>query len=318
MRQVVLASLVAVVLAVPSLSAQPYDFAVAGPMEAGCRIGTILDPSSRLQWIVDGARATGGPEANVVAPAPGGRVIAAIASGGTFHVDFVSPDGAFERIGTAPPGYTPRSMVAGASGTIYVLADGGSIVAFGPTGAVTAVHPPAIPGANAIDLASDQCTLFIAAGTRVARFNVCTGTPLPDFAAGTAIRAVRILPDGGALVLRDDLAPLRYSPAGVPIQTYPLAADDGLTAITLADGGTRAVGPTRCSEEIHAIDVASGDVIRLGFDLYELELPLSIVPYDAWTAALGAAHLPTVPTVSEVALAALAALLSFAAILRMR
>lgn len=324
MRLAVFASLVAVFLVGSTLSAQPYDFVVAGPLENACRVGAIVDDSILLQWIVNGARGTGRTAGSVVAPASGGRVIAAIESGDTFHVDFVSADGSAQRIGTAPAGYRPLSMAAGDTGAIYVVAHLATdvhqraIIAFGPTGAVTGVHPLALPDANGIDLAADQCTLFIAAGDRVARFNVCTATPLSDFAAGTGIFAVRILPDGGALVLRVGQAPLRYSAAGAVTQTYPSATDKGLTAITLADGGTRAVAPTRCMEEIWAIDLGSAAVTRLGFDLYELELPRSIVPYAAWTAALGAAHLPTAPTASTTALALLGAMLAVAAVLRMR
>jgi hypothetical protein len=323
MKKVVFLVLVAICATAPSLSAQPYDYAVAGPRESACVVSAILDPSSGLQWIVNGLRGTGGTLANAVAPAPGGGVIAAVPSGDTFRVDSVTPAGAPHILGSAPPGYSPLALVASKAGAIFVLARetaGGEtvIVAFGPDGAVTGVLPLPVANAQDIDLAADQCTLFVAANDRVARYNVCTASLLPDFAAGSGMIAVRILPDGGAVVLRGDQAPARFSAAGTLTQTYALPAQTTLSAIAVADAGARVIGATRCTEEIFAIDLATAAVTRLGFDLYELERPTSIVPYTSWTAALGMAHLPTAPTASEMALAVLAAAVACAALLRLR
>lgn len=58
---------------------------------------------------------------------------------------------------------------------------------------------------------ADQCTFWIAGDGAIRRYDVCTGTPLPDFRIGSA-GAVRVLPDGGALVL--DGGVRRYSAAG--------------------------------------------------------------------------------------------------------
>src|SRR5215210_8169995 len=78
---------------------QSYDYVLAGPDESACRIAAIIDPAHRINWIVGGARAHGGPEVNAVAAAPGGRVVAAIPTGDTFHVDYVTADGSSQRIG---------------------------------------------------------------------------------------------------------------------------------------------------------------------------------------------------------------------------
>ncbi|HEX6087081.1 MAG TPA: hypothetical protein VF266_21300 [Thermoanaerobaculia bacterium] len=304
---------------------QSYDYVLAGPDESACRFAAILDPAHRINWIVGGARAHGGPEVNAVAAAPGGRVVAAIPTGDTFHVDYVTADGSSQRIGIAPPGYTPLSLVAGANGTVYALAVENAsparvIVVFAPDGTVTAQPlPTSIANAFNMDLAADQCTLFLVAAAGIARYNVCTQTELPLFATGITGVAVRILPDGGAVVARGgNLAPVRLSPAGLPAQTYTLPEPEAVRALAIADGGSRVIAATRCTESIYSIDVATGQATRVAYGLYSLELPRFIVPYLSWTAALGASHTPTVPTAGELALALLATGLAGAALLRMR
>jgi hypothetical protein len=303
---------------------QAFDYVLAGPDESACRFAAILDPAHRINWLVGGERAHFGPVTNAVAAAPGGRVVAAVPTGDTFYVEYATASGSSERIGIAPPGYTPLSIVAGANGTVYALAMDASearvIVVFAPDGTVTVQPlPSGIANSYNMDLAADQCTLFIVAVAGIARYNVCTQTELPLFATGITGVAVRILPDGGAVVAPGgNLAPVRLSPAGLPVRTYTLPEPEAVRALAISEGGSRLIAATRCTESIYNVDLATGQATRVSYGQYSLELPRFIVPYLSWTAALGASQTPTVPTASEAALGLLAVLLAGMAFVRMR
>lgn len=297
-----------------SAAAQSYDAVVAG-RDNTCRISGFNEPT--LQWVIDG---TPGPraEAPAVAAGPNGDVLAGFPSGDSFHVSRIRADGSSTFVLAGVPGFVPESMAVSQSGAIYVLALSTSepiqqvVFAFNPAGVHTATF--SATGAYSIDLAADQCTLWMTSTTGIARFNVCTGTPLPAFVTGVAgFSAVRVLPDGGALVLRLGNVE-RYSAAGVRTQTYAIANEIG--AIALAEGGSRAFAASECWDDLLSIDLQSGAVLKVGE--FRIDRPRSVVPYFAWTAALGASHVPAVPAASGPVLALLGLTLVGAALLRMR
>jgi hypothetical protein len=160
-------------------------------MSSGCRFAVDCCPEA--QWIIDGAPGPSQP-ALAVAAAPGGTVLGLIPRDETFYVARVTPEGVSAPVAVGPDGWWhPQTLVVARSGAIYVLAgsrtSGMVVIAFDANGQVTGTHP--MPGAASIDLAADQCTLW-SAGDGIRRYNVCTGTPLPDFLTGWT-SAVRVL-----------------------------------------------------------------------------------------------------------------------------
>lgn len=150
-------------------------------------------------------------------------------------------------------------------------------------------------GRASIDLAADQCSLFITDQlTRtIRRANVCSALSLPmeTFAEVQGVpNAVRVLPDGGALVAAGgDL--LRYDAAGVLVRTYArVASGTEITALALERGGAIALVAADCSGEVAQLDLETGVVSSR--HTTSVTAPTSIVPYDAWTAAIGGTATP--------------------------
>ena len=175
---------------------------------------------------------------------------------------------------------------------------------------------------TAIDLANDQCTLFLIRNdTLIRRFDVCTGTFVADFATVTApqARAIRILPDGGVIVSAgiDPFRLERYTSGGSFVRSYPLR--DLTSALLLVDGGTGVLtGEGFCNGNwLIARSLASGE-IESDVTL-QVEFPGTIAAPAGWTAAIGATHLASdVPATGTVALIVLAMLVGFAAMFRLK
>jgi streptogramin lyase len=91
---------------------------------------------------------------------------------------------------------------------------------------------------EAIDLASDQCTLYYipyssGQGT-ISRLDICTGAVLSDFVTNLPERGrdLRILPDGGILaVFRRRM--VRFRPDGTIAKEYDAPKDDDLRSVAL-------------------------------------------------------------------------------------
>jgi hypothetical protein len=303
----------------------PYEHVVAGlSFFGGCEIVIVPIIQRTLEWT--GANASyGESDVLIVAPALGGRIFAVLANGGLAEI---RPDGSRTAL-TAPAalaGREPLAMVVDRNGAIYVLTRfdllQDAIMAFNPDGSLRATHPLggryASNGSTVIDLAADQCTLFLLSGGVVRRFNVCTGTFLPDFATvPMAAYAVRVLPDGGILLSYrrsatgndlEDFELRQYDASGAMVRAYPL--NGAATALILSDGGSRAVynnnGLDVCPHGLSTLDLRSGAVVTSPLNTYR---PLSLVTYFGWTAALGSHHGATdVPVTGAIGLAILAAL----------
>ena len=299
--------------------AQPFDTVVAGH-NGTCVLVTPAIIHAH-EWV--GGSYVANSDVFAIAPAPGGRVFAAVSNFSTFSVVDLRPDGSRAPVTVSVSGQ-PIALVVDAAGSPYVLANhggGSAVVAFNSDGSLRAIH--SIGGLNAsyshtaIDLAAAQCTLFILEQQRrVRRFNICTGTALPDFPIPEVADygAIRILPDGGLLVSGHDEL-LRFDAAGTLVRTYGLSAQFAF-ALMLRDGGAQVlVGEQdQCAGRLITLDLESGATVSTR-DL-RLELPSTIVTRAGWTAALGAAHLSDVPALSTIALILFATSIAAVAIFR--
>ncbi len=280
-----------------TVSAQPYDIIVAG-RESLC-VSTAPPEDRIAEWVsVPRAWRTVERSIAVVAPASRGRVFAVSDEYRAAVVELRS-DAARVQVAGVPPAWSAEALSIDRAGNMYLLAmkDFGdlSLLVYNTKGSLLFIYPMGSDfllsnDATAMDLAADQCTLLMAAkGGVIRRFNVCTGGFESDF--GTAVPGeiadLRILPDGGVLIA-GSRGLLRYSPAGTLLEEHtPSSAP---LAITLTHGGSRVmmVGET-CEPRVLEIDLATWSEKSIAN--IQQDLPMSIVPYFAWTAALGEAHL---------------------------
>ena len=113
-----------------------------------------------------------------------------------------------------------------------------------------------------MDLADDNCTMFYTSvGPNVKRFDMCTGTQLPDFNAGPLPGAfthdLRVLPDGGVLVTNANVI-ARLDQFGVVTRTYEVAEGTLWAGLDLADNGTTFWAANYVSSNIHKFDLNDG------------------------------------------------------------
>lgn len=124
-------------------------------------------------------------------------------------------------------------------------------------------------GADWIDLATDQCTLYYTSeGFHIKRFDVCTNTQLSDFARLDHRRtfALRLLPGGGVLVANGaDIH--RLDGSGNIVQTYNVPSENtvGCTycwfAINIDPDGKSFWSGNTLSGHFFKFDIASGNVL---------------------------------------------------------
>ena len=310
-RQAALALLLAAAC-VPLAAQKPYEAAIAGP-HGGC----FFEPfQATVDWIGPSGPIAESPGATIAA-APGGRVYAAGLSDdvpGAFEIHEVGLGGFTRSVSQPVPGSEhPDALVVDANGNLYVLA-ANTIYALTAAGTLRATYPLATPSAMSMDLAADQCTMFIAAEHVVRRFNVCTGTPLPHFGpVAHDYLAVRILPEGGVLLSRDNAID-RYTAAGALARTYVVSGQP--SAMGLANSGNSVWLTRFCIFELLEMDLGTGATTIVAPT--GNSNPNSIVPYFGWSAVLGSFHNAGVPTVSQLMLVALGFLLASFALFRMR
>lgn len=310
MRKVV----VALLIAIPTAAA-PYDMILVGDNVGGCFILSFSSPRAEWHpyWSEDPT------DVHAVAAAPFERVFAAV-RGPRIEIVELHADqsrtpffSGFEGVVTA------KQLVVDESGDVYVLtqATNPTIVALSSEGNLTATHP--LPFTmqfweNGFDLAADQCTAFIGANGVIRRFNVCTGTPLPDF-ANVSVTDLAVLPDGGLLVSTADTELRRYDASGVLTDTIEL--EDGVNAFALRRGGFGALLQMGCdSGELRDVNLLTGESFRLDENTFVTQAR-SILVADSWTAAIGATT-PEVPTLATWMLMAMAGLLATFALTRLR
>jgi hypothetical protein len=173
-------------------------------------------------------------------------------------------------IGSFGGGYNtdPESIVFDSSGNAYVgQADvSKEVLKFSPSGSPLGSFAPTPEdrGTDWIDLASDQCTLYYTSeGTIVKRFDVCTSTQLNDLASGlpgSAAYAVKILPDGGALVA-DSQSIVRLSGAGLITQDYGSSETATWFSLALDPDGTSFWAGDLITGDVKKFDLATGTVL---------------------------------------------------------
>ena len=194
------------------------------------------------------------------------------ASGATLDDGFARPPGA----GTYN---LPESCVFDRSGNVYVGQAGASsssdeavaVMKFDRHGNSLDryVVPTGPRGTDWIELAGDQCTLYYTSeDTSVRRYNLCTRTPLPEFAIDLTppyCYALRLRPNSELMVACQD-AVHRLSPQGVNLQTYTREAigeldAGGLFALNLDPDDTSFWTAGLHSGKVYRVDIESGTVL---------------------------------------------------------
>ncbi len=129
--------------------------------------------------------------------------------------------------------------------------------------------PTGTRGTDWIELSANQCTLYYTSeDTTVRRYNVCTRSPLPDFATGLTAPycyALRLRPNGELMVACQE-AVHRLSAQGANLRTYTrqsIGETDaaGLFALNLDPDGTSFWTAGLNSGSVFRVDIASGAVL---------------------------------------------------------
>ena len=293
--------------------AVPYDRVIVGDRLVGCMFLPISSP--RIEWFPFWASEP--TDLFTVAAAPGERVYAALSGPGIEIVE-LKADQSRTPFFSGADGYDAASLAVASSGEVHVLARGGAnaaIISLSSSGALVATHSLSFPIQTyeyAFDLASDQCTTAIGAGGVIHRFDVCTGTALPDLVSAHA-EDLAFLPNGDVLT-SSTLDLRRYDSSGVLVNT--IDTDEWPGAIALRGQGNRAIVGTGCdSGRLVAVDLVTGATSDAGST--DVTQARAILLSDGWTAALGPAALQPVPTLSNTMAIVFAAFLAFVALRRM-
>jgi len=159
---------------------------------------------------------------------------------------------------------TPESVVFNATGHLFVGNVGGGIQEFQDAnndGVGEAVDTYAAGvRIDFMDLAADQTTMFFGQeGSSIRRWDLTTDTDAGNFCTGCTVNAfsMRILGDGGLLVAdRNDVK--RFNSAGVLIQSYDAAGENGWFALNLDPDGTSFWSGNFGTDNIYRFDIATG------------------------------------------------------------
>jgi hypothetical protein len=290
---------VAVVVVANAAFAQRYDVVLAGSgKQCLVETGESNTLQGAAQWIEAGRSRV---ELGIIrfAPAPGGTLTGI---SGRQEPPFTETraDGTRIFVPVFFPFSDVRHLVSDATGNTLLLSTGhwGSLDLEIYDSALQARNATSLGTTLAwqfspMDLAADQCTLVYASETgTLARVNVCaTFAPLTDLdptPRWDAVEDLRILPDGGVLIAqRGVLFRLNASAEIVDAFTPSIAP----ATMMLTRGGSHVmVAANGCGTSILEIDLAAHAETKIGTS--QLEYASSMVPYYAWTAALGNSHAP--------------------------
>lgn len=225
--------------------------------------------------------------------------------------------------GIATPFYTDIDLVDHLSfardGTLYAstrnyssaaavhVANSGLLARFG-------LAEPAV----AIDLGSDQCTLYYLTRNKLSRVDVCHGVLLADVQVfgdgpGYYVTDYRILPDGSFLVTRA-LAIDQLDPNGNLLRSYPVNGADHLAL----DSDGHSVWFSPPGERLFSkLDLTTGAVTKGPFNA-GVQFISAMTVFGEPRAALTNGPLAGLPTLSPALLSLLAVLLIGVAFLRVR
>ncbi|HYO75496.1 MAG TPA: hypothetical protein VE010_03450 [Thermoanaerobaculia bacterium] len=283
---------------------QPFDVVARGS-EPECSI-VLPRGGPALQFL--GISTEDPSDVGFIAPGGDGRVLALVDEG---RIVEIRPDLTRTPVFSGIAGTFARSFLVDAAGNIYLATDNGRLLAIRPDGTIRAEYALEV---YFMDLAADQCTLFYWTSGGIRRFDICTGTPLPDFLPGAPMGEFRLLPDGGLLRVDGDPEVVRYDAAGTLTRTYP--QPDAAGIVVLAGGGRTMIVGAGCYGPLREYDLDTGALLRtFSFDITSVR---EVVVYNGFTAALGplaaahaAAAVPSLSTAMLVFLGALLALVAF-------
>jgi hypothetical protein len=303
------AALAAVIAFATFANAQTFDLAASGVYAPSC----CITPITSFPIVFNGYHEWADVAVQTIAPGAAGNVYAAELRG---SISIVRRGIPARRLFTRHKAMTVHDLVVDRAGNVYLIvyANGSRLVAINANGTLRYDIPFELTHGG--DLAADQCTLIYARRTTGAgRFDVCTATPLEPIAGVVRGDVLRILPDGGFVVLSDDL--YRYDASGAFVRRITLPPFVSGEVLALGEDGRTALvdqAEDGVTSHVIEIDLDSGAVVRT----VELELNYitGIAAYRGWTAALGALAPAPVPSLSTYALIALAALLSLIAMRR--
>jgi hypothetical protein len=179
-------------------------------------------------------------------------------------------------IGSFGFGYSdwPESILFDRAGNAYIgeaslesqINGNGTILEFDATGNPISQFTVAAErrGADWIDLASDQCTIYYTSeGISIKRYDVCTNQQLPDFATdlpGGIAYALRLLPGGGLLVA-DAQQTLRLDNTGKIVQAYDAPNQDSWFALNLDPDGTSFWSADQKTRDVFKFNIDTGNQI---------------------------------------------------------
>lgn len=304
-----IATLAAVFASAMFANAQTFDLAVSGMHSQNC----CITPLTFFPIVFNGYAEWADVAVQTIAPGAAGNVYAAELDGSISIVRRGIPS---RRLFTRHKAMTVHDLVVDRAGNVYLFADanGSRLIAINANGTLRYDIPFETTCGG--DLAADQCTLIYARQTTGAgRFDVCTATPLEPIAGVLPGGSMRILPDGGFVLLANGLH--RYDASGALVRQITLPPFVSGEVLALGENGRTALvdrAEDLYTSHVFEIDLDSGAIVRT----VELQLNYitGIAAYRGWTAALGALAPAPVPSLSTYALIALAALLSLIAMRR--
>ena len=301
-------------IAIPAFST-PYDMVIVGDVVGGCGILSFSWP--QIEWYPFWWESD--TDIYTVAAAPGERVLAAVNGSPRIEIVELKADRSRTPFFSGADGYRAEALAVDSSGTVHVLArqgETGSVISIASDGTLVATHPLGFAlryQDDAFDLASDQCTVAIGANGAIRRFDVCTGSALPDLVSGSA-SDLAFLPNGDVLAT-SDLNLRRYDSSGVLLRTIVLG--DSPNTIALRNHGNVALVLMGCdSGQLADVDLTTGAVSNRPYWGTSVTQARAILVSDGWTAAFGPAALQPVPTLSDAISIAFAAFLAIFALRR--
>lgn len=154
----------------------------------------------------------------------------------------------------------PESLAFDALGNLYVGGPVMSVFKYDPAGNFLASFGTG--RSDWIDLAADQCTIiYTDEGVVIKRFNVCTNTPLPNFATlpGGAF-ALRIRPNGEVIVAASGAA-YQLDSTGAILQTYTIPGASLLFGMNLDPDNTTFWTGDLNTGVINRVNIATGAIV---------------------------------------------------------